>query len=432
MTNYVDVLTKLASFKPKTMRGKRITSAAGVLSVAVLLSFSLFATAPDPVPEELTEKAWPISSISIKPEQLAPAFSAYGKVESNNIAVIQSDSMETIARVNVREGQYVSEGEVLVELNKHELGLRIRESKAELDLHRANLSSIQTDFDLAKETRSHYKSVYELSQKKLARHQELLETRMISQSLLDEAVQQASARTIEYQDHRRQMADFPNRILEQNARVSKAESALEQAEINLEKATIKAPFDGPVLSVMASPGSHAIPGEALLTMAQTAGFEVRVALPNAYVERLRAYLINTQPVYGTISDSQTEFKMSLTRLSSNVKTGQSGVDAFFKIDAVNLKYLPEIGRIVDVLIVLPAEKNVVALPLQSLYENDRIYEVLDDRLKAIVVTRVGEYKDQDGKHRILVRWENQQSGQEIISTQLPKPITGLLIKRVAT
>ena len=431
MTNYVDLLTRLASYQPKTKKGKHLASTAVVLSMASILSFALFATAPDPQPEERVEKAWPISSFAIEPRDIAPVFGAYGKIESANVALIRSDSREIIYGVNVREGQQVKKGDILIELDKTELRLRVRESAAELALHEAGLKSIEVDYGLARETRSHYAGVYKVSQQKLARHIELFDSRMISRSLLDEAVQMASNSTIAYQDHKRQMADFPNQILQQKARVVQARSALEQANINLEKASIKAPFDGPVLSVRASLGSHAIPGEPLLVLAQSAGFEVRVPIPNAYIDRLRTSLKNKQPILAKLVGNKHPANMILSRLSSNVKTGQSGIDAFFSINTEGLSHLPEIGRLVNVSIFLPPESNVIGLPVQSLYENDRIYEVIDNRLNAITVNRVGEYQDEQGNHRILVRWEEQKAGQEIISTQLPKPITGLLIKRAS-
>ncbi len=432
MTNYIDLLTRLAAFRPKTQRGKRLASTAIVLSAASVLSFALFATAPDPIPEERVEKAWPISSFLSAPMEIAPVFKAYGKIDSTNIAFIQSDSREIIHKVNVREGQHVKSGEVLIELDKTELRLRLREAAAELALHEAGLKSIEVDYELARETQSHYAGVYKVSQQKLARHMELFATRMISQSLLDEAVQMASTSTIAYQDHKRQMADFPNQILKQKARVEQAQSALDQANINLQKANIKAPFDGPVLSVNASLGSHAVPGETLLIVAQSAGFEVRVPVPNVYIDRLRNSLENGRAVKAKIEGADSPADMVLSRLSSNVKTGQSGVDAFFGITADNLEHLPEIGRLLSLSIILPPEANVVAIPVQSLYEHDRIYEVIDNRLNAIDVMRIGEYQDEEGEHRILVRWHNQQAGQEIISTQLPKPITGLLIDRASS
>lgn len=69
---------------------------------------------------------------------------------------------------------------------------------------------------------------------------------------------------------------------------------------------------------------------------------------------------------------------------------------------------------------------LLALPVQSIYENDRIYEVRENR-RAIAIERVGEYQTESGEYRILVRSHELNAGQKIITTQLPKAISGLLV-----
>ena len=51
-----------------------------------------------------------------------------------------------------------------------------------------------------------------------------------------------------------------------------------------------------------------------------------------------------------------------------------------------------------------------------------------DYLEAITVERVGEAEGSDGEHRILVRSPEIRAGQRIITTQLPRAISGLLVE----
>ncbi|MFT7129943.1 MAG: multidrug efflux pump subunit AcrA (membrane-fusion protein) [Gammaproteobacteria bacterium] len=425
-------LSKLATDKKYSLRARSIISSASVLIVASVMSVLIYASAPHPVSQQSLERTWPVSMTVVKAESISPMFSVYGKVESSNIALIQSSTMESIQKVNVREGQTVKKGDVLVELNDKELNLRVRENEGDLSQYQAKLKSIEIDFGLMKETDAHFDSVFKLSQKKLRRHQELYEKRMISQAVLDEVVLQASERTIDYQNHKRQMADFPSKILEEQARIRQALARLEQAQLDLERAFIRAPFDGPIISVAASAGSRTMLGSPLLSMAQSSGFEIRAPVPNEYVDRFRDYLEINKAVRGFIFSGERRTHLKLTRLSNSVRPGQSGLDAFFSIEARSQQELPEIGRVVDLTIVMPVEEGVVGLPVQSLYENDRIYEVVDDRLKGISVKRVGEFQTEEGEYRVLVRWSNLTTGQNIITTQLPKAITGLLVSGVAT
>ena len=93
--------------------------------------------------------------------------------------------------------------------------------------------------------------------------------------------------------------------------------------------------------------------------------------------------------------------------------------------------MPEIGRVVDLEVTLPAEQQVVALPVQSIYENDRVYEVVgDDRLQGITVQRIGDHRAADGGYRVLVRGDGLRPGSRIITTQLPKASDGLRVQPI--
>jgi len=413
--------------------GQRKFSTLAVLLGAVVLSVVVYATAPNPLPEQSTEKSWQVSSIAVQPERLSPMFKLYGRVESSRIAAIQADTSARIDAVEVREGQLVERGQVLVRLDQRELTLQLRERRANVAQARAQLAAVEIDYRLVRESRGHYEAVQKLSQDTLQRQRELHKIRMISQGMLDQSILRENERSIEYQRFQRQLADFPHRILEHQALLDRAQAALEQAQLNLTKTTIVAPFDGPVIAVTAAAGSHALPGQVLVTVAQSAGFEVRAPLPNHYVNRLRRSLDHNKAIAGFINadghgSGRTELR--LRRLSRSVKSGRAGLDGFFSLDQQQLMQLPEIGRLVDLTVVMPPEERVVALPVQALYENDRIYEVVENRLRAIEVERVGEFHSPQG-YRVLVRWDNVEAGQRIISTQLPRAISGLLVDQAS-
>ena len=82
---------QLNRFKPKTLKTKRIAVSGGILFAAVLTSASIFATGPDAEPEVRLEKSWPVSVLAIEPKKLSPTFSAYGRIESSNVAKIRTD-----------------------------------------------------------------------------------------------------------------------------------------------------------------------------------------------------------------------------------------------------------------------------------------------------------------------------------------------------
>jgi hypothetical protein len=179
------------------------------------------------------------------------------------------------------------------------------------------------------------------------------------------------------------------------------------------------------LAVHVAPGDRSGSGDSLVELAQADAFEVRVQIPASYESRFQRHLDGDHGIAATLADGR---RLELARLAHRVRAGQSGLDAFFHLDPGASQSLPPIGRVVDMRIRLPEEAGVVALPIASLYENDRVYTVEDHRLRAVHVERVGELHTEDGQYRVLVRASELAQGQPVITTQLPKAVSGLLVE----
>jgi multidrug efflux pump subunit AcrA (membrane-fusion protein) len=268
--------------------------------------------------------------------------------------------------------------------------------------------------------------MHRIARDKLTRHQELKDRHLISQSLLDEVIAQANSTAIVLEDHERRLADLPNRVAMQRAQVAKAQALADRAGLELSKTGIRAPFDGPVLAVNVAPGDRSSLGVNMIELADADGFEVRVQVPDQYERRFQRHLDGGGSIDATLVDGRP---LTLARLARRVRPGQSGLDAFFRFATdVHAAGLPPIGRIVDLRVRLPEELDVVALPIASLYENDRVYAVDGNRLRAIDVERVGELHTAEGEYRVLVRSPELTAGRSVITTQLPKAVSGLLVE----
>jgi HlyD family secretion protein len=413
------------SLKPRTPRGKRFFTGIGFLLVAVLTSVSIFATGPAATPTERTEKAWPVSVIEVVPTSVQPTFAAYGRVESSNLTHLRTDLNAEIESVHAREGDWVQAGDVLIILNDRELQLNLLEKRADLTQLEAILQSTHIELEMFTESTEHYRSMRQVAQNKLDRHEDLMAKRLISQGLLDEVIAQANQANIQYQSHMRGLADFPNQVTAQRAAIARAQAQVSQAELDIAKTRITAPFSGPVLGVFVAQGDRSNIGSTLADIADAKSFEIRLQVPQRYGPRLHENLQAGLPVVATTPGG---LELALSRLSGQVKQGQSGLDAFFELNVSPGDPETALGRLLELAVTLPQEQAVVALPVQSIYENDRIYSVEDNRLHAITIERVGEVRTPDGQYRILVRSPAITPGQRIITTQLPRAISGLLVE----
>ena len=422
-------------------RGTRFLAGTGFIAAALLVSVSIFATGPNPKPALPVEKAWPVSVIEVIPATLQPAFTVFGRVESSNVAHLKTDLNAEVSTVHVREGDWVAAGDLLLTLNDQELQLDLLERRADLAQLEAVLASTRLEQDMISESTEHYQSMRHIAQKKLDRHQDLMVKRLISQSLLDEVTAQANQAIIGYQSHMRTLADFPNQLAAQQAAVDRARAQVSQVQLDIDKTRITAPCRGPILSVNVAPGDRSMIGATLADIADADAFEVRVQIPQRFGPRLQASLLPPQQQGLVVARTNAGHVLELTRLSSQVKAGQSGLDAFFELEAWQGASHTALGRLLELSITLPAEDSVIALPVQSIYENDRVYAIRESRtdsatnpaqpeyrLEAITIERVGEVQGEDGQHKILVRSPAISPGQRIITTQLPRAITGLLVE----
>ena len=139
---------------------------------------------------------------------------------------------------------------------------------------------------------------------------------------------------------------------------------------------------------------------------------------------LRKVLATGEEVLATGAVDGGVISLRLERLASSLKQGQSGVDGFFSLRSGDQ---PELGRVINMNISMPLESKVLPLPIQALYEGNGIYRVNNGRLEHLHVDVVGDYIDAGGIQRVLVRCGEVNPGDTLVTTQLPRAITGLLV-----
>ena len=132
------------------------------------------------------------------------------------------------------------------------------------------------------------------------------------------------------------------------------------------------------------------------------------------------------PLEATVQTGSGRQIVSMSRISGSIADGGHGVDALFMVDSDVVETLI-IGDTLEMTLELPAIDNVFSVPVSSIYGTNRIYRVDDARLVAVSVEKMGRQYKQD-KQFILIRSDELQVGDEIITTQLPHAITGLKVK----
>lgn len=399
-----------------------------LLALSLFLGFIMIATGPSAEPLEKTERAWPITVITAAPTDLPPTLLTFGKVESKQVASLNTNISAPVSEVLVREGDWVEEGELLIQVDANEGELNLNVAQANYDRNSALLASVRTEFELANSLSAQYQQLNEIAESKLSRAVDLNSRNMISDAQLDEARQEASQTSISLQQHMAQVADFPNKIAQQQASVAESGAYLQRAKLDLQQTQIRAPFAGRVISSNVSKGDRVIAGATLIRIADYSGLEVRTSVPTEVGYLLSHAMRNEQLVQAKATLDDRELVFVLDRLSADIKPGQSGIDVFFRSDAGEAL---DIGRVVNLSVNLPVEENVISMPVHALYENQTIYRIKEQRLEAINYERVGDYLGNDDEFSILIRSSEIKAGDQLLGSQLSRAITGLLVEPIS-
>ncbi|QDP00825.1 efflux RND transporter periplasmic adaptor subunit [Thalassotalea sp. PS06] len=153
-------------------------------------------------------------------------------LQARDATLVSSRILARIETINVRAGQLIEKGDVLITLNSTDLDARVSQAKAQISAVKARADEAERNFTRVKELQSQG---------------------LVSKSELDNA--SASAR-------------------QTKAQLIGAKQALQEAESALAYATIKSPISGRVVDRLAEPGDMATPGQTLLSLYNPSSLQV--------------------------------------------------------------------------------------------------------------------------------------------------------------
>ncbi len=395
-----------------------------ILTLVLLVMLKL--VQPEPPVKEQEEKTWTVQTIQLVAGAKSPQLELYGQVESPHTATITSIINADVKSLDVNEGQHITEGQLLITLDDSDVKLSFDDKTSYVAELEALIESEKNRYKNDLVALKLEKSLVSLAEKKLAREAKTSKSNLTSQSSFDSQKQALNNQKLALNARQLNVTDHPARLAQLEARLSRNRALAQQAENDLLRATVTAPFDGIVLKTMVSPGERVRPGEVLLEIYATEQIELRAQLPQKFVAIIKRSLALQLPLKASVLTDTGEQTVSMNRISGSLTDSGQGVDALFTVDSEVIKSLT-IGDTLEMILNLPAIENIFSVPVSSIYGSNRIYRVEDDRLVSISVEKLGRQYS-EGKQYILVRNGKLQPGDEIITTQLPHAINGLKVK----
>ena len=383
----------------------------------------LKATRPEPAEVSATERSWLVQVQKVKPTRATPVLPLYGEVVAPDLQTITATLAGRIDRLPVREGQQVSEGDLLVALDSADIEPVLAQARAQVADLEAQVRSEQVRYRNDQQSLESEKAILDNARRQFERIQSLVERNLASRENLEAATDALARAELTVRTRERAIAEHPARLQSLEARLSQARASLSTAELDGERAVSTAPFDGMVTNLQVAAGDQVSRNQALLSIYPIQGLEVRARVPQMYLGELVDALAGGATLTATAEDSGLRFE--LVRFAG--LSDPAGTEAVLELNGESGALRP--GALQPLLLQRPARDNLIAIPFSALYGADSVYIMTDDnRMQRVTVQRVGEALSENGERRLLIASEHLKPGMRLITTHLPNAITGLKVK----
>jgi HlyD family secretion protein len=278
-------------------------------SIGILVLVSAIAVGSKSMSQKPAESQPNIKALTapVETEPLKVKVEASGTIEPIDTVNVSSEVVGKLAELYVDRGDQVKAGDTLARLDSSEQQAKLAQAQGRLAEAEAEYTKMRNGNRREEINRAQAKLVsaqasVDLSAKKLERNQFLAESGAIAQLDLDEIIQEDQTNRANLQEAQQQLQELaqgfrPEDIQQSAARVTTARAELQEIQSQLNKATLKAPFDGIVTQKHANIGAIITPTMAAASDSASAtpssivelasGLEVLVNVPEANIGRIK-------------------------------------------------------------------------------------------------------------------------------------------------
>jgi HlyD family secretion protein len=358
-------------------KGKRRTwIAVGVLACLVLIPvFSR--QAPLKVRTTTVERG-PIRSL----------ISTNGKIEPIQNFEAHAPIPTTVKRLLVKEGDHVHKGQLLLQLDDSDLRSQASRARAQISAAQADQADLSTggtreevltlDSDLIKARATRDNAQRNLDSMQRLQKQGAASPGEVQQA--EQALQRAQTDLTLLQQKQKDRYSQPE-AAKVKALGAEAQAAYDAAEDELDKSTVRAPFDGIVYAVPVKQGAYVQTGDLLLQEGDLSRMIVRSFVDEPDIGRLadgQKIEVTWDAMPGRIWDGTVSSVPATVKLHGSRNVGE----VTCSVDNQDLRLLPNVN--VGVTIITAEKSDVLTLSREAVRNDDSqpyVYQVLDGRLQ---------------------------------------------------
>lgn len=375
-------------------------------------------TAERAVQESATEMTG-VSVTKVTKSSIEDFYEATGTVKAKTTTQVSANIMGRIVSFPTAEGDQVSRGQVLLEIDNRESRAQLQKAAAGLKEAEAALVEIDRSVEAANAGVKTAEANRELAEKTFARFKELYERRSASAQEFDEAQSKLKMATSELERARARVETILSKKKQINARIEQARADIANTRIYQDYSRIVSPVSGVIVKKLAEAGAVAAPGVPLLSIEDNSQYRLEVAAE--------------------------ESRSNLIRLGNRVNVRIDALDSadLFGIVAEILPAADPASRSYTVKIDLPAnpllksglyglarfpvsQKEAITVPASALVQRGQlsgVYLVGDDGVARFRIVTTG--KTSDGEVEVL---SGLSEGDEIATSEIAKLSDGVKVR----
>lgn len=399
--------------------------AAIILAVAIVGFVWLQKTAPKTPAETRQTPAVIVKTLTVKKQSVSPELMLYGRLESPVNSTLTSAIEANVKTLHVLEGDMVSRDGLLISLDDTETEILLRQRQADVAEINAQIATEKAQLQNNRALLITQQNLLDLTNKAVERAQTLQDRKLGSQSLIDEALANQQQQKLALQQLQFAIADQPLRIDALQASLKRAQALLDQAQVDLQRTQIRAPFAGRISDIQVAVGERVRAGDALLSLYDPQQLELRALIPSRYLNVVLQAFNRGQPILGEAQVNGQKYQFKLRQLAGEVQIDSGGREGLFQL--LGSTESLALGSFVSLQLQLPPQDDLIVLPFSALYGLDTVYRITDNRLEALQIEKVGEHLTAEGQKQLLIRSPLLKNGDLVVTTQLPNAISGLLV-----
>ncbi len=200
-------------------------------------------------------------------------YEAVGTVQARTSSTLSSKIMGAVKAINVREGDLVKKGDLLVMIDDRQVSAQLRKAEAALSEAKRSEMSVKSARDAAKATAKLASITYK-------RYLKLMEEESASKQEFDEV----EAR---FRQTQASLAQTEAIVEAADQRIQQAEAVVAAALIGKKDASVRAPYDGKVTAKMVDEGDLAAPGTPFFALEKEGVYCVALVLPEKHIQSIR-------------------------------------------------------------------------------------------------------------------------------------------------